>query len=118
MSAQTVFNSLKKKKKDKCVNNHLIKRLKQRFNIDATNNDIMQLVSYIKKGNSEYLGSQSNVRTLHKVNFCNVDMIAVYNKEKKLVHTVFPVEWLNTSKSFVKRSDKVSSMSGMTYYRV
>lgn len=102
---------IKQKTKDKTMINHVKKRYRERFHSELSDNDILYIIAQIKKGKSRFVMAQSRNRTVHVVrmliNGADTEVAVVYNKQKSLIHTVFPVEWL-TDKSFQKYLDRRS----------
>lgn len=84
--------------KNKTMIYHCKKRFYQRFHAELTDNMIQYIVACIKKGKSEFVTSQSKSRTVHivtiPINGVDTRIVVIYNKIKRLSHTVFPVEWL------------------------
>lgn len=85
--------------KNTCMKFHFIKRFKQRFKRDFSEDDYNRIVSAIKnsKDNVEFLYRQTNTKSVYKIKYMNLEFGVVYNKERKQLHTCFPLEWLNES---------------------
>lgn len=88
--------------KDEALIKHTIKRFKERFNVDVDEDYVLHLGKRIRNlKECESLYKQSNTRSIYLVrkenenDIMNIDYIAVYNKDKHKVCTVFPVEYLD-----------------------
>lgn len=83
--------------KNICMKFHFIKRFKQRFKKDFCEDDYNRVISAIKnrKNNVKFLYKQSHTRSVYKINYMEIEFGVVYNKERKQLHTCFPLEWLN-----------------------
>lgn len=89
------------KKKSECI--HALKRLKERFNIEITENEYNSIVNSIKNlGNGkkrtyevEFLDKQSNARSLYKIYYNNVELYAIYNKINGSICTFLRKEFLS-----------------------
>lgn len=110
-----VYNkTLKKRSKQKDVYAHLIKRIIQRFGFIPSKDDIQQVIKQIKNNKSQFLGFQSRNRSAHIVTMNNRKMVVIYNREKKYLHTAFPVSWLNKESEKLRASTRCS-YSGLEY---
>lgn len=87
----------KKKKKprfkgvDKYKVIHFKNRVKERYGLDLTNEDIIAIVKMIKSGNSECISKKSNMRTRHKVVYRDQELIVGYDKRHDLLITAIPI---------------------------
>lgn len=93
--------SQKKRSKDSAMKIHCKSRFKQRFGLELTNNMYENMVAQIVKSKSRFVCAESNTRTVHIVNVLgkeNLKVAAVYNKQKQLIHTIFPVDWITSGK--------------------
>lgn len=92
------MNRYNKKPKDLALVKHTIKRFKERFNIDVDDVYISQLQNRIRNNKDcSFYGEQSCSRTvwiMQKDNTINTDFVAVYNKTKHKICTVFPLDYL------------------------
>lgn len=80
---------------------HATRRLKERYDIEITDQEYSQLVNYIKKGKTHYsdgtevicLGRQSLRITLWCIFWRTHRLYAVYDKIHKTIATFLPYEW-------------------------
>lgn len=86
----------RKESKEKTVYYHLQKRFLERYNIGVTKNDIDKMIKQIQSGKSTCLARQSRTRSIHIINLFDKEFAVVYNKDKKIIHTVFPDSWKTT----------------------
>lgn len=86
----------KRESKEKTVYHHLQKRFLERFNLAITKQDMNNMIQQIQSGKSNCLICQSRNRSVHVVNLFNKEFAVVYNKDKKIIHTVFPDSWKTT----------------------
>ena len=111
----TSYNrALKKRSKQRDVYKHLIKRIQQRFGFVPTKDDIQQAIKQIQKRKAKFVGFESRTRSAHIVKMKSHNMIVIYNREKKYLHTAFPVSWLNNTTNTIRASVK-KSYSGVEY---
>lgn len=81
-------------KKNDCMDFHVLKRFRQRFSKNFDRRDIRTIVAMILEGKTEPIYALSNIKKLHIVSYNGISFCCVYNKQRKRIHTVFPVEWL------------------------
>ena len=88
-----------RQEKSKSMDIHVINRFKERFNFKATVEDINHIIHMIKsneKDGVEPIYKQSNTRTVWKINYKDLEFLAIYHKDKHRLCTVMPVDWLKT----------------------
>lgn len=66
---------------------HAIRRAKERFNIDLTEQDIIDLSVKIRDGEFECIGRISKRRTLFLVELNNTNIIAAYDSRRNTIAT-------------------------------
>ena len=100
----------RKKSKNKAMTSHLKIRFFKYYGKDLTDNMIDQMISSIKHNNSEHIFTESRSRTVHIVTIGNIKTAVVYNKEKHLIHTCFPVEWFKNDNfnNMIKRRNYIN----------
>ena len=81
---------------------HVLKRFRQRFNVNWSKGDISDIIRSIQNSNSEPIYYLSTSRRVHIVEHRGIRFGCVYNKLRKRIHTVFPTEWIDSG-SFVER---------------
>lgn len=74
--------------KKKTLMKHFRKRLLERYGIQIRKDELEYLLSSIKKNGTQYIASQSNNKTLHKLNLRGVDFYAIYSKRHNMFVTV------------------------------
>ena len=84
-----------KNMKNNSMDYHTIKRFKERFGISLEPNNIREIVNVIKRGGAKKSVKQTNTRTVHVLEYHGIEFAAVYNHQRKHLHTVFPVEWMD-----------------------
>lgn len=106
----------KKSKKDKAMTGHLKKRFKERFGFDLTNNILEYMIAQIKKQKSTFVGKQSCSRSIHIVNVPKdsetVQVVVIYNINKHLIHTCFPISWLE-NKEYEQYIERQAYINGL-----
>lgn len=75
---------------------HVKKRFFQRFGFELTDNMLDSVISQIRKQKSVFLEKQTNTRSVHLVEVSGKKVVVVYNSERKLIHTCFPLSWYNS----------------------
>lgn len=83
---------------------HVKKRFFQRFRFELTDNMLESMISQIRKQKSTFLEKQTNTRSLHVVEVNERKVVVVYNSERKMIHTCFPLSWYN-SDSYRKKME-------------
>lgn len=73
---------------------HANLRCKERFGFTLGRKGMRAIVEMIAQGKAEFVDRQSNRVTRWKVRFGGVEMIAVYDKKRKQLATVLPVDWV------------------------
>lgn len=89
------------KDKSRSMDIHVIKRFKERFNFDCSEEDLNHIIHMIKSNEQEGkepIYKQSNSRTVWKINYKGLEFLTVYHHGKHRLCTVMPVEWLKTLK--------------------
>lgn len=71
---------------------HAKLRAIERYGVSLNNRDLEIIVGRIKNGNSKTIEKQSNRVSVHKVEYQGVEMIAVYDKHRKMIITFLPKE--------------------------
>lgn len=88
----------KRRSKNKDMKIHLEKRFLQRFGIQLTRNLFEYILGQIHHNKSKHVCNQSRTRAVHivkiPVNDTTTEIVVIYNKNRKQIHTVFPVSWL------------------------
>ena len=94
--------------KNDCMDFHVLKRFRQRFRVFFCRKDIDNIVKSIVEGKTEGIYQLSNSKRVHIVEYNGLSFGCVYNKLRKRLHTVFPVEWIEDGKleeHLLKRED-------------
>ena len=94
--------------KNDCMDFHVLKRFRQRFRVFFCRKDIDNIVKSIVEGKTEGIYQLSNSKRVHIVEYNGLSFGCVYNKLRKRLHTVFPVEWIEDGKLeeyLLKRED-------------
>lgn len=97
--------------KERSMDIHVIKRFRERFNFKATKEDIDHIVHMIKTNmcnGAEPVYKQSNMRTVWKINYKDLDFLAVYNRSKHRLSTVMPLDWISHIKYTIQDNDSTS----------
>lgn len=84
-----------KKDKNVSMDSHTIRRFQERFGINFSPNNIREIVNIIRKGGSKKAVKQTNTKTVHVLEYHGIEFACVYNHQRKHLHTVFPVEWMD-----------------------
>ena len=82
---------------------HALRRLQERFNIELKIYEYRSIVNSIKNlGNDkkknyevEFLGKQSNTRSLYKIYYNDIELYAVYDKSRGSICTFLLGEYLS-----------------------
>jgi len=78
---------------------HCLKRFRQRYGIEFTDEDYAKLYRAIRDQHKqvkvegvdiEFIGRQSLSRTLYRIKYKNIDAVVVYNSITKRIATVLP----------------------------
>ena len=94
--------------KNDCMDFHVLKRFRQRFRVIFCRKDIDNIVKSIVEGKTEGIYQLSNSKRIHIVEYNGLSFGCVYNKLRKRIHTVFPVDWIEDGKleeHLLKRED-------------
>ena len=94
--------------KNDCMDFHVLKRFRQRFRVAFCQKDIDNIVKSIVEGKSEGIYQLSNSKRVHVVEYNGLSFGFVYNKLRKRLHTVFPVDWIEggiLEEHLLKRKD-------------
>lgn len=78
------------------IDNHVIKRFQERFNIKISKEDIRNIVCQIRAKESKYMGSTSENTSIHYISRDNLNFAVVYNNTIKKIYTCFPPDWIYT----------------------
>jgi len=81
----------KRKKRNK-FRRHTINRLKERYDVEFNNEDLKNMKKLIISGKTESIKAFSKSRTLHKIWYKELIIIAIYNKNYKEIATVLKDE--------------------------
>ena len=84
--------------KNDCMDFHVLKRFRQRLRVFYCQKDIDNIIKIIVDGNSEGVYQLSNSKRVHIVEYKGLFFGCVYNKLRKRLHTVFPVDWIENGK--------------------
>lgn len=82
-----------KRSKSKNQQRHARRRAMERFGIDLDQNARCSILSQIQNGRSILVRRQSNRVVVHEVTVDSTTMHVVYDKIRKEIVTVLPVEW-------------------------
>ena len=86
--------SPRSKTKAQSERSHFKRRLSQRYGIHINRTGYWHLVDLVKSGQSEFLYSQSNTRSVHRIAFKHrgrsVGIIAIYDKSRGELVTALP----------------------------
>lgn len=80
------------KKTPKILNAHAKQRAKERYGVDLNHDDRNKIVGMIQKNEAEFVGKQSNNRTLWRVSYQDKSLNVVYDKARNSMCTVLPKE--------------------------
>ena len=80
---------MKRNKKKKKFRTHTKVRLQERYNVNFNHEDSKILKGLIRAGKSEIVKVYSNARKVHKVNYKEMDILVLYNKNLQEIATVF-----------------------------
>ena len=89
---------MKNLKKNDCMDFHVLKRFRQRFRVVFCQKDIDNIIKFIVDGKTEGIYQLSNSKRVHIVEYNGLSFGCVYNKLRKRLHTVFPVDWIEDGK--------------------
>lgn len=105
----------KRESKEKTVYRHLKSRFFERFHIELTKQDCDYMIKQIQSGKSKCIVTQSRNRSLHLVTLFDKEFAVIYNKDKKIIHTVLPDSWKTTDYSDPEflRSEHLITYSGL-----
>lgn len=87
----------KAKGKRKAQLKHARRRFDGRFDIKLNDNEYLQLVNKIQKGNAEFIERQSNRVTVWNVSYNDKVIRVVYDKRTKVIVTALPIYGLENS---------------------
>ena len=80
------------KKTPKILNAHAKKRAEERYGLNLNKEARHEIVSMIQSNQAEFVGKQSNTRTLWRVNYQEQSLNVVYDKARSTMCTVLPKE--------------------------
>ena len=80
------------KKTPKVLNAHAKKRAEERYGLNLNKEARHEIVSMIQTNQAEFVGKQSNNRTLWRVNYQEQSLNVVYDKARSTMCTVLPKE--------------------------
>ena len=80
------------KKTPKILNAHAKKRAEERYGLNLNKEARHEIVSMIQTNQAEFVGKQSNNRSLWRVNYQNQSLNVVYDKARSTMCTVLPKE--------------------------
>ena len=89
-------------KKRDTLATHFKKRLLERCGIDIRKDELERLLSEVKKSRSQYVASQSNNKTLHKLTLRGIDFYAIYSKRHSMFVTVITEDMLREDDFYIK----------------
>lgn len=108
----------KRKSKTSAMKAHLQKRFAQRFGIQLTRNLFEYILGRIHNNKSKHVCNQSRTRAVHIVKIPvdgeEQEIVVIYNKARKMIHTVFPTSWL-TDGSYEEYMKRKSYINGEDY---
>lgn len=70
---------------------HVIKRARERFDLQLNGADVELIGKRIRKGRSRFLGNQSNSKTFHMMQIGGIKMIVLYDKKRSVPVTIMPL---------------------------
>lgn len=94
----------KSKGKRKAQLKHAKRRFADRFEISLNDNEYLQLVNKIQKGNAEFVERQSNRVTVWDVEHAEKTIRVVYDKRTKVIVTALPIYDLGNSEDSEERT--------------
>lgn len=101
-------------KKDKFMKTHFIRRFRERFGINITDDIYNNMIKQIRNPDIDtFVCSQSSSRKIHKVKVNNEEYLVVYNPIKRHFHTVLPKG--GSVRNTRVRNDSVIALSGYSY---
>ena len=80
------------KKTPQILNAHAKQRAEERYGLNLNKQARHEIVQMIQTNQAEFIGKQSNSRTLWRVNYQNQDLNVVYDKARNTMCTVLPKE--------------------------
>lgn len=80
------------KTKEDCQVRHAKLRALERYDIRLTDHEYKNLCHMIQIGSSKIIEKQSNRATVHLIEWNNIKMKVVYDKERKTIVTFLPME--------------------------
>src|SRR5271157_4198318 len=80
------------KKTPKILNAHAKKRAEERYGLNLNKEARHEIVSLIQTNQAEFVGKQSNNRSLWRVNYQDQSLNVVYDKARSTMCTVLPKE--------------------------
>lgn len=80
------------KKTPQILNAHAKKRAEERYGLTLNHKDRAEIVNMIQKNEAEFVGKQSNNRTLWRVSYQDQSLNVVYDKARNSMCTVLPKE--------------------------
>src|SRR5271169_6644645 len=80
------------KKTPKILNAHAKKRAEERYGLNLNKEARHEIVSMIQTNQAEFVGKQSNNRTLWRVSYQDQSLNVVYDKARNTMCTVLPKE--------------------------
>lgn len=80
------------KKTPKILNAHAKKRAEERYGLNLNKEARHEIVQMIQKNQAEFVGKQSNNRTLWRVTYQDQPLNVVYDKARSTMCTVLPKE--------------------------
>lgn len=110
----------KRKSKESAMKAHLEKRFAQRFGIQLTRNLFEYILGKIHHNQTKHVCNQSRTRAVHIVRIPiphsneEKEIVVIYNKARKMIHTVFPTSWL-TDGSYEEYMKRKSYINGEDY---
>jgi hypothetical protein len=82
----------REKKTPKILNAHAKKRAEERYGLNLNKEARHEIVSMIQTNQAEFVGKQSNTRSLWRVNYQDQSLNVVYDKARSTMCTVLPKE--------------------------
>lgn len=107
----------KKKKTPRILNAHAKQRAEERYGITLNHDQRAEIVQMIHTNQAEFVGKQSNNRTLWRVNYQNQDLNVVYDKARSAMCTVLPkdtiefqegTDWSEVEKEYQKTQTRAA----------
>lgn len=81
------------KQKARAQRKHAKARALERFDLEVTDRDLGEMVRQIQSGEAQFVRKQSLRVSVFKVVVQDKPLIAVYDKKRNTIATVYPIQW-------------------------